>query len=135
MSNRGLWKFPYLADKLLAASIVKQDYHKDRLKWWLDKQDEIKEKIKSEGIEIDESLAVDFVKDRTGSASNNFSNYRGPVASIRNDLLNDLGECVSKSNEHRGKMRDYNAWEQVLSSQGSASFDLYQDDWLFFFGK
>lgn len=133
--NRTAWKFSYTADKLLEAAKIKREYHESRLKWWLDKQEEIKTKIKEEGIEIDESLAFDHAKDgRLGTASNNF-NYRGPVASIRNDLLTDLNETVNKAAEHRGKLRDYKSWEQVLASQGQAAFDLNQDDWLFFFGK
>ena len=53
--NRSSWKFTYTADKLLMAAETKINWHEGRLKWWMDQQDEIKEKIKSEGIEIDES--------------------------------------------------------------------------------
>ena len=132
--NRQNWKFSYTADNLFHAALSKKNHHGERLAWWLSKQDETKEKIKSEGIEIDESVAVDLQL-RSGTASNNFSTYRGPVATIRNDLLEDLAECVGKADEHRGKVRDYAAWAQVLESQGKASLDLNHDDWLFFFGK
>ncbi len=117
-------------NKLLAAAQTKKGWHEGRLKWWGDKRDEIKEKIRSEGIEIDESVAF-------GSENymNNKSTHRGASVSIRNDLVQDLNECVNKVSEHQNKIKDYDAWEQVLASQGQATFDLYQDDWLFFFGK
>ena len=130
MSNRGVWKFQYPADKLLAAATTKKNWHEGRLQWWIKKRDEMKEKIKEEGIEIDESVAFG-----TEHYLSNKSSYRGASVNIRADLVTDLTECVSKVAEHQGKIKDYDAWTQVLASQGQASFDLYQDDWLFFFGK
>lgn len=130
MPNRSQWKFTYPADKLLVAATTKRDWHEGRLKWWATKRDEMKEKIKAEGIEIDESVAYG-----TENYLSNKSAHRGASVSIRNDLVVDLTECVSKVSEHQFKIKDYDAWTQVLASQGSGSFDLYQDDWLFFFGK
>lgn len=127
--NRVSWKFTYTADKLLEAATAKRDFHAGRLEWWTDKRKETEDKIKSEGIEIDESVAI-------SSLGTSYSNAgRGPQVSIRNDLVRDLTECVSKTQEHETKIRDYGAWIQVLSSQGQTSLELHQDDWLFFFGK
>lgn len=127
--NRASWKFTYTADKLLEAATAKRDFHAGRLDWWSSKRKETEDKIRSEGIEIDESVAI-------GSLTSNYSNSgRGPQVSIRNDLVRDLTECVSKTQEHEAKIRDYGAWIQVLSSQGQTSLELHQDDWLFFFGK
>lgn len=128
--NRASWKFTYTADKLLDAATAKKDWHASRLDWWSGKRKETEDKIRSEGIEIDESVGV-------GSLTTaNYSNSgRGPQVSIRNDLVRDLTECVQKTNEHEGKIRDYGAWIQVLASQGQTSLELHQDDWLFFFGK
>lgn len=130
MSNREEWKFAYQADKLLDAATTKKGWHEGRLKWWATKRDEMKEKIKDEGIEIDESVAYG-----TENYLSNKSSHRGASVSIRNDLVVDLNECVSKVSEHQNKIKNYDAWTQVLASQGSGSFDLDQDDWLFFFGK
>ena len=55
--NRTSWKFSYTADKLLGAATTKKTWHESRLDWWAKKRDEIKETIKAEGIEIDESVA------------------------------------------------------------------------------
>jgi len=128
--NRNLWKFSYTAEKLLIASHSKKNWHESRLNWWAKKRDEVKETIKSDGIEIDESVAF-------GSTAyvSNKSAHRDSSVSIRNDLVKDLTECVQKVSEHQNKIKDYDAWIQVLESQGQTSLELHQDDWLFFFGK
>ena len=128
--NRASWKFTYTADKLLEAATAKKDFHAGRLDWWANKRKETEALIRSEGIEIDESVAAGAY---TGTSFSN--SHRGPQVNIRNDLVRDLSECVSKTQEHEAKIRDYGAWIQVLASQGQASLDLQQDDWLFFFGK
>lgn len=122
--NRDNWLFPYTADKLLAAATAKREHHDARLLWWEDKKASVIEAVKAEGIEIDESLA--------DITSNSYG--RGATVQVRNDLVRDLQECVSKIREHRGKASDYSAWVQVLSSQGQATLALHHDDWLFFFG-
>jgi len=127
--NRTLWKFSYQADKLLDAAHIKTLWHEGRLNWWVKKREEVKEKIKAEGIEIDESVAHSDENYKFSTVQ------RGTLVNIRNDLVSDLNECVSKVKEHQAKIRDYAAWMQVLASQGQSSFDLNQDDWLFFFGK
>jgi len=70
-----------------------------------------------------------------GGTYSNAGLGRGAQVNIRNDLVRDLQECVGKTQEHREKVKQYDSWTQVLASQGSASFDLQQADWLFFFGK
>lgn len=131
--NRSSWKFTYTADKLLGAAISKHDWHCSRRNWWETKRDEIKKKIQNEGIVIDESVAA-LDAGHSHSYSNNFTG-RGTSVSIDNGLIKDLNECLAKVTEHQSKTKDYHAWIQVLESQGAASFDLNQDDWLFFFGK
>ncbi len=121
---RDKWNFPYTADKLHDAAIAKHEFHTARLAWWTKKKEEVMTQIKAEGLEIDESVALGFS-----------NSGRNTSVSVRNDLLRDLNECVAKVNEHTAKVKDYDAWIQVLKSQGQSSFDLNQDDWLFFFGK
>lgn len=130
MANRSQWKFTYPADKLLAAATAKMSWHEERLKWWATKRDETKDKIRSEGIEIDESVAFG-----TDNYLSNKSTHRGPQVTIKNDLLTDLNECSQKVSEHQEKIKGYDAWMQVLASQGQATLELHQDDWLYFFGK
>ena len=123
--KRDDWKFSYKADVLLDAATKKLAHHQGRLSWWTHKKEEVVTKVRAEGIEVDESLA--------DTVSNSYN--RGATVQIRNDLVQDLQECVSKMREHRNKAENYEAWTEVLASQGSASFDLNQDDWLFFFSQ
>lgn len=127
--NRDEWAFPYTADKLLEAAQAKKTFHESRLEWWEGKRKEVETTIRAEGIEIDESVAANL------SSYSNSTVGRGAQVSIRTDLVRDLQECVGKTAEHRQKIKDYDAWTQVLASQGQSTFDLHQDDWLFFFGK
>lgn len=122
--NRSNWKFPYAANILLDAATEKNSFHSDRLSWWQKKKDEVLTQIKAEGLEIDESVALGYS-----------NSGRNTSVSVRTDLLRDLNECVGKITEHTGKVKEYDSWMQVLKSQGQAAFDLFQDDWLFFFGK
>lgn len=125
--NRKAWNFPYAADKLLDAARAKVAFHKDRLKWWEGKKQEVLALIRAEGIEIDESVAA--------GEGYGKSYTRQETVMIRNDLREDLEEVQAKVKEHRGKIADYGAWAEVLASQGGSKFDLHQEDWLFFFGK
>lgn len=126
--QRDKWEFSYGADKLLDAATAKQNHHATRLQWWEKQKEEVITKIKAEGLEIDESMAAEF--------SNKVSSYaRHTTVQVRDDLLRDLNECVNKVKEHSVKIEGYSAWIQVLASQGSASFPLNQDDWLYFFGR
>ena len=136
--NRNDWKFAYTADVLLKAAKAKHAFHTGRHKWWSEKRETTKALIKSEGIEIDESLAAgdsDKFGGGMSAALLNSTYGRAPSVNIRNDLVADLNECNSKIMEHRNKTNDYSGWIEVLESQGSASLMCHQDDWLFFFGK
>lgn len=124
--KRNDWEFPYTIGELNIASKVKHDHHMARLQWWNDKKAETIDKVKAEGIEIDESLADQI--------SNSYG--RGAQVQIRNDLVKDLQECVSKIREHRERVTEYDAWLQVLSAQSATrQLLLNQNDWLFFFGE
>lgn len=123
--NRNVWKFSYTANRLCEAAKKKVEWHTGRKEWWTNKKEEVMTTIKSEGLEIDESVAFKM------SSSYN----RNTTVNIRNDLLKDLDECVGKMSEHENKVKDYSAWVQVLESQGHVTLELNHDDWLFFFGK
>lgn len=125
--NRDEWIFPYAASKLANAAQAKGIHHEERLAWWNDRKEHTMQTIRADGIEIDESIAEEFSK---------MSNYaRQPSAAIKPELQRDLAECLAKVTEHRTKMIGYEAWAQVLQSQGDSMFDLHHDDWIYFFGK
>lgn len=126
--KRDEWEFPYSANSLNEAAVKKALYHSERQNWWSAKKSQVLDLIRSEGITIDESLA--------GTDVGKLSNYtRLPNVTIKEDLRRDLDECIQKEKEHRNKVEGYNAWMEVLSSQGSTMLPLNQDDWLYFFGK
>lgn len=125
-ANRQNWRFPYTAATLEKAARKKAEHHGARLKWWSDKRNSVRETIKAEGLEFDESLA---------DIASNSSYSRQPSVGVRTDLLNDLRECNSKVREHDGKKNDYDAWVEVLSAQGTTAFELNVTDWIYFFSK
>ena len=118
------WKFYYNALDVLGAAKTKVSNHNERLQFWLNKHEEIKAKIKSEGIDFDDSLA-DIV-------SNSYAG-RGSI-SINDSLLKDHQECKQKIMEHRAKKHEYETWVKVLSTQQTGTLELHHDDWLFFWG-
>ena len=123
--QRHQWTFSYPADTLLKAATTKHEFHDQRLGWWTTKKSEVLDKIRAEGLEIDESVAVGY-SNKSG---------RETSVNVRIDLLRDMNECAQKIVEHTAKVKDYDAWIQVLTSQGQTYFSLHQEDWLFFFGK
>jgi len=121
-ANRTAWEFSYTASAVLAGAAKKKAFHQSRLKWWTEKKEAVKETIKAEGMDFEESLS-DVVS----------NSYRQTGVNIRTDLLKDLNECNSRINVHRDKISGYDAWIEVLGSQGDAALALTQDDWLYFF--
>jgi hypothetical protein len=127
--NRDNWLFTYTAGAVLDAAKAKVEHHGARAAWWLGKREGVLERVKSEGIEIDESLAA-------GDVSKFANTYaRQPGAMIRQDLLNDIGECNAKVAEHRTKLAGYEAWVEMLGADGGVPDELELDhaDWTYFF--
>lgn len=121
------WVFTYSCADLLKAATEKRDYHQKRVEWWDSKKKEVIEKVKAEGLEIDESLAEGF---------KSASNYvRGPQVMVRTDLQADLNESVERLKANRELVKQYNGWIEVLTANPNVSQDLDLDDWLFFFSK
>src|SRR5438477_2924421 len=119
MAYRNAWKFQYTADKLLSAAETKLSWHEGRLGFWAGKQSEVKDKIRGEGIEINESVAFG---DAGYTAISNSG--RGASVSIKHVLVNDLNECTNKMVEHRAKNKDYDAWPEVVRTQGQLALKL-----------
>lgn len=131
-SNRGNWEFEYSGADLYVAANKKEAFRRQRLVWWKDQKDKVMATIKESGLEVQESLALQYQ-----SASNNINPMRGGAAQIvvRNDLQDKLNECHSKIREHEAAAIEYNAWAQVFAANIEQKFALKQNDWLFFFGE
>jgi hypothetical protein len=125
MMKRDTWTFGYTASQTLKGTLEKIKYHSARLEWWEKTMAEVMENIKASGLVIDMSLA--------NVISNSYG--RDPTVKVDNVMMADLRECVQKIQEHRGRVTEYEGWEQVLESQGEAQLQLTHEDWLYFFGQ
>lgn len=124
--QRDHWIFEYTAESLNKATIAKIQHHQNRLKFWMDAKEATLKEVRESGIEVDEGIDV-------GIAYSNKS--RGPRVLVRTDLQGKLEECAQKIMEHGGRIREYEGWSQVLSSDPGKRLALNADDYLFFFGK
>src|SRR5262245_58957128 len=127
--QRQQWCFEYTGAALTDAVRAKVELHRSRFEWWLNKKQEILAKIRSEGLEIDERIALEHktVKARDWE--------RGAQVLIRNDLQAGLDECLNKLAYHTAQLNAYEGWLQVLGANPEVRLRLDHDDWLFFFGK
>lgn len=126
---RDEWKFEYQAAKLAQASENRAAHHRDRFDWWRAKKDQVLQTIRSEGIEIDEKLVLEFASPKSRDWQD------ATRVTVRNDLRNDLNECLKKLAHHTRLMASYSAWSEVLSANPTAALNLDHEDWQFFFGS
>ena len=123
------WGFDYSASRLAEAAAEKMVFHQERLDWWKAKRQEVLGTIRSEGLEIDEKLVLEFRSPKARDWD------RGSQVMIRNDLQNDLAECLEKLGHHTQQVQQYDGWQQVLAANAEARVKLDIDDWLFFFAR
>jgi hypothetical protein len=126
---RDQWKFAYTAEALAEAARRKISTHTERLEWWKTKKEEVTATIRSEGIEIDEKIALAYTNPKARDWD------QGGEVLIRNDLRKQLAECYAKLEYHTGQVHEYDAWSQTLTANRTATLELDITDWLFFFGN
>lgn len=124
--KRNEWEFEYTASKLAEAARAKLGHYIGRVAWWKEKQQAVMQEIKESGLEITESLAVEYA-----SSSASF----GAQVTVRPELKTKLQECFLKIKSHEASAKDYSAWIQVLDANPEIRLKLNHDDWLFFFGE
>lgn len=130
--KREEWKFQYNAKDLALAAKVKRDHHKQRLEWWEQKQSDVIAEVKEKGLEVSESIAMEYA---TSQFSGSLGSARGAQLVVKNDYQQKLNECNQKMRSHDGKVREYNGWLQVLEANDNQTLELDIEDYLFFFGK
>lgn len=123
------WGFEYIATKLADAADHKKAFHQERLDWWKAKRQEVMTTIRSEGLEIDEKIALEYRNPKQRDWN------QGSQVMVRNDLQRDLSECLEKLGHHTQQFQQYDGWQQVLAANPEARVKLDIDDWLFFFGR
>jgi hypothetical protein len=126
---KGNWQFAYTAAQLAQAATRKMEFHTERLAWWKQKRASVMATIRSEGIEINEKIALEYRSPKSGDWNN------GSQVMIRNDLQKALHECQDKLSHHTGKLSEYSGWHQLLNANPSTTQQLDIEDWLFFFEK
>lgn len=124
---RDEWAFDFSASKLAEAAAAKKKRHETRVTWWTEQKTKVMAEVRSEGIEVSESVAANY--------ANKTSDRYGPQVMVRADLQTKLTECHQKIMEHAGKVREYDGWVQILTANAEARLKLHSDDFLFFFGS
>jgi hypothetical protein len=123
------WCFDYRATKLAEAAEQKKAFHQKRLDWWKAKRVEVMTVIRSEGLELDEKIVLEYRNPKSRDWDG------GSQVMVRNDLQKDLKECLEKLSQHTQQVEQYDGWQQVLAANADARVRLDIDDWLFFFGR
>ncbi len=104
------WKFEYTAAKVAEAARVKTAGHNERLEFWKKKREEIIATIRSEGIEVDEKVALAYSNPKARDWDN------GGEILIRNDLRKVLAECFKKLAYHTELRDSFDGWRQFLQA-------------------
>lgn len=127
--KRDEWQFVYTATVLSVAAQKKIDHHNERLAFWKQTKTEVMATIRSEGLEIDEKIALGYRSPKSRDWDN------GAEIMVRNDLRKDLTECMEKLGAHTERLNQYEGWQQVLAANPEDRLQLDIQDWLFFFGR
>jgi hypothetical protein len=127
--NKKTWSFNYLGKALEEAASARSVFHEARLAWWRQKKDEVFASIRSEGLEVEERLALSYQQPKSRDWE------RGAQVLVRNDLQKQLDECLDKLQSHTQSLGEYRAWQQAFAAVPEQSFALDIEDWLFFFGQ
>lgn len=128
--QRTEWSFEYTAAKLAEAAKTKKTHHEERLAWWEEKQKNVIEAVKANGLEVTESLAMEYATRTAFSGAG-----RGAQLTVKNDYQTKLNECHQKIVGHGEKVKEYDGWLQMLEANAEQWVKLNIEDWLFFFGR
>lgn len=127
--KREQWTFEYPTEQILEVVKGKLELHNQQLEFWQRKREEVMTTIRSEGIEVNEKIAL-----KQGfSKARDFD--RGGEIMIRNDLRKGLAEAYEKLKYHTKRRDTYDGWSQLLQAHPGTRQALDITDWLFFFGR
>jgi hypothetical protein len=126
---RDEWKFDYAASDVARGAQARVAYHAERLAFWKARREEVMQRIRSDGIEIDEKQVLAHRNPKSRDWE------RGAQVMVRNDLQRDLDECLEKLQWHTGHLDQYQGWYEVLNANPDVRVSLDSDDWLYFFAR
>ncbi len=125
--RRDNWKFRYSGGDLAVAAAARLAFHQERIQSWKQQREEVMQRIRAEGLEIDESLVIGYRSPKSRDWENSTRVH------IRQDLREKLDECASKLSHHTELATSYAAWRNVLQANPDSKLKLDHGDWLFFF--
>lgn len=131
--KRDDWEVPYTGEQIAKAASDKKVFHTGRVTWWTQKKNELMDKIRSDGLNITESVVDELAK--TGYANTTNNAYGAPTIQIDAGLQMQLREAHQKVGAHKALVGQYDAWIQMLSNHRAVIFGLDNDDWMYFFGR
>jgi len=123
------WNFDYATEELAEAAREKLHHHDERLVFWKHKKKAVMDTIRSEGLELDETITAALANPKARDW------HRSTQVMVRKDLQKGLEECLDKLEWHTAKRDEYDGWHQVLCAQSGKRLELHIHDWLFFFGR
>jgi hypothetical protein len=132
--KRDEWVVPYSGEQLAKAAFDKKEYHTGRLKCWREKKEEVIKEIQTSGITVTETLVDELAK---AGYANTMSMGGGPLVQIDAALQAHLREAHDKVKAHERLVSQYGAWQQMMESPAAKprTFELTQNDWMYFFGR
>lgn len=131
MSISGKWEIIVPRNDIMDAINKKITYHKDREDWWAARQAEIREKLQTNGIKIEDSVG-DLFSFAAGAAN---TGRPGNVVSLDQSLVQILNEVTFKVHAHERKKREFKQWLEFFEYANQASypfdFQTFQDFFLY----
>lgn len=124
--KRNDWQFEYTAHVLADAATRKKTHHAERAAWWEEKKKEVIAAVKADGLQMTESLAVQYAS---------LAATHGAQLSIKGEYQNQLSECHMKIKMHNDTAKEYDAWIQLLTANPEKQIGLDVEDYRFFFGS
>lgn len=116
--QRNHWLFTYTGSQLLEAAKAKTNHHRERYNWWLARKDELLATIRTEGLEVSEAEALKHA----GHKARDWN--QGARVMVRNDLQNQLDECLHKLGFHAQELDAFQGWFQVFESNPGVNLPL-----------
>lgn len=133
--QRNEWSVKYNGAELLVAAQEKLKFHEGRETWWKDKKDECLTRLKTEGVNVSETIVDELVKSGYNTVANAHFGRYGPSVELDEKMVADLREAAGKVDEHKAKIKEFSAWVAMLERDPRETFYAAIDDYTFFFGK
>lgn len=117
MALREQLKFEFLGSDIAEACSQKVRYHKERLEWWTNEQEEAKAALKDAAVEFEEYEYTNGVELRVGIDQAKKARY---------------DRCRGKIDAHRTNLEAYERWYRAFTVNPNYTFQLDWQDVTYF---